>query len=110
MAFNEASIATLRAADTCASGCGTAGGHKKRSLRLSGLSAWLTTSLDECRRRDEKGLYAHLSGGQVHDLPGEDLVYEAPEFPEIRARGGEDDEALQQILRSLKSPAFSPQV
>lgn len=74
------------------------------------IEVWLTTPLEECRLRDEKGLYAHFASGQVHGVPGEDLVYEAPEHPEVRARGGEDHEALDQILQRLKSSAISSQV
>jgi adenylylsulfate kinase len=65
------------------------------------IEVWLTASLDECRARDDKGLYAHFSGGEVRGLPGEDLVYEAPEFPEVSAHGGEDEEALLRILQCL---------
>jgi adenylylsulfate kinase len=81
---------------------------RERSARF--IEVWMTAPLTECRLRDEKGLYAHFAGGQVKGLPGEDLVYEAPESPEVTARGGEDDEALLEILRQLKPSAISPQV
>lgn len=67
------------------------------------IEVWLTASLEECRGRDAKGLYANFARGQARGLPGEDLTYEAPEFPEVRARGGEDDEAVNQILRCLRA-------
>jgi adenylylsulfate kinase len=81
---------------------------RQRTTRF--IEVWLTAPLEECRLRDPKGLYAHFAGGEVHGLPGEDLVYEAPEHPEVSARGGEDHEALLQILQRLKSSGISSQV
>lgn len=46
------------------------------------LEIFVDTDLDTCRRRDAKGLYARASreGGT---LPGADVVYEAPEAPDL---------------------------
>ena len=66
------------------------------------VEVWMTAPVDECRKRDAKGLYAHFADGEVHGLPGEDVVYEAPEFAQVTAHGGQDDEALSKILRCLK--------
>ena len=74
---------------------------RARALSTRFIEVWLTTSLEECRARDDKGLYARFSVGAVQGLPGEDQAYEAPEFPEVRAKGGEDDDALSLILRLL---------
>ncbi len=68
------------------------------------IEVWMTASLDECRLRDAKRLYAQFAGGQVHGLPGEDSLYEAPEFAEVTANGGDDDDALQRIVQSLAAP------
>jgi len=68
------------------------------------IEVWMTASLEECRLRDAKGLYAHLAEGEIRGLPGEDLVYEAPEHAEVTARGGEDDEALLKILHCVNGP------
>ncbi len=60
---------------------------------------WLNAKVEECRRRDAKGLYAAYRAGTVHGLPGEDVIFEEPESPDIQARGGEDALALREILR-----------
>jgi adenylylsulfate kinase len=73
------------------------------------IEVWMTAPLDECRVRDAKGLYAQFSGGDVQGLPGEDLVYEAPERAEISALGGEDDAAMQRILQCLNGPVTAPE-
>jgi adenylylsulfate kinase len=67
------------------------------------IEVWMAAPLDECRLRDAKGLYGQFAQGSVQGLPGEDLVYEAPESPELTAQGGHDDTAFGQILRLLKS-------
>src|SRR5947208_1843619 len=61
------------------------------------IEVWLNASLAECRERDAKGLYQGFARGAVHAVPGEDLDYEAPEVPEVRASGGNDDQALAEI-------------
>jgi adenylylsulfate kinase len=65
------------------------------------IEVWMTASLDECRLRDAKRLYAQFAGGEVHGMPGEDAIYEAPELAEVTARGGDDEDALLQIIESL---------
>ena len=71
------------------------------------FEVWVAASLEECRARDAKGLYAQFSGGAVQALPGEDLVYEAPERPEVTAHGGEDEEAVSRIVECLDNPVES---
>ena len=68
------------------------------------IEVWMTATLDECRLRDAKRLYAQFAVGQAHGVPGEDTIYEAPEFAEVTATGGDDDEAMQRITRALAAP------
>ena len=44
----------------------------------------VATSLEECERRDVKGLYARARSGEIEHFTGIDDPYEAPEDPEIR--------------------------
>jgi adenylylsulfate kinase len=57
---------------------------------------------EEAERRDSKGLYAAAREGRVHDVPGADLPYEAPEAADLRTTGGKDPEAVEQILALLQ--------
>lgn len=43
----------------------------------------LSTPVDECARRDPKGLYARARAGQLSGLTGWDAPYEAPGAPEF---------------------------
>lgn len=65
------------------------------------IEVWMTATLDECRLRDAKRLYAQFAGGQLSGVPGEDTIYEAPEFAEVTAEGGDDDAALLRIIQIL---------
>jgi adenylylsulfate kinase len=65
------------------------------------IEVYMIASLEECRLRDAKRLYAQFSAGEVQGIPGEDLAYEAPDSPEVTAKGGDDDQALLQIVQSL---------
>jgi bifunctional enzyme CysN/CysC len=44
---------------------------------------FLDTPLEECERRDPKGLYARARAGQLPGFTGIDAVYEAPENPDL---------------------------
>jgi len=44
---------------------------------------YLSTSLQECEKRDVKGLYQKARAGDLKDFTGIDSPYEAPEAPEI---------------------------
>jgi len=72
------------------------------------IEVWMRATLDECRFRDAKRLYAQFANGQLSGVPGEDTIYEAPEFAEVTADGGDDDAALLQIVRSLAASNRPP--
>jgi len=48
------------------------------------LEIFVDTPLDECMRRDPKGLYAKARAGRLENFTGLDSPYEAPEAPEVR--------------------------
>jgi bifunctional enzyme CysN/CysC len=48
------------------------------------LEIFVDTPVDECRRRDPKGLYRRADAGQIRNFTGVDAPYEAPLDPEIR--------------------------
>jgi bifunctional enzyme CysN/CysC len=47
------------------------------------LEAFIDTPIDECIRRDPKGLYAKAKAGRLEHFTGLDSPYETPEDPEI---------------------------
>ena len=48
------------------------------------IEVFVDTPLDECIRRDPKGLYARAMAGAIPNFTGLDSPYEAPENPELR--------------------------
>ena len=47
------------------------------------VEIFVATPLDECERRDVKGLYARARRGEIRNFTGIDDPYEAPEHPEL---------------------------
>ena len=64
-----------------------------RSLLAPGefVEIFVDTSLEECERRDSKGLYAKAQRGELKNFTGIDAAYESPEFPEIHLLTAELD-------------------
>ena len=68
------------------------------------IEVFVDTPVDECRRRDPKGLYERADRGELRSFTGVDAPYEAPLAPEIRLRTLEaTPEALaQQVVDELR--------
>ncbi|SHL91043.1 sulfate adenylyltransferase [Paracoccus solventivorans] len=69
------------------------------------LEVHVATSLEECERRDRKGLYKLAREGKIKEFTGISDPYEVPENPELRVQteGVDVDYAAQQVLLKLES-------
>jgi bifunctional enzyme CysN/CysC len=69
------------------------------------LEVYVDTPLEECMRRDPKGLYEKARAGRLPHFTGLDSPYEAPEAPEIRMTtiGVTPETAAEQILEELRA-------
>ena len=67
-----------------------------RALAPAYVEVFVDTPLEECRRRDSKGLYA----ANAPLAPGAGLAYEPPIAPDFTVRPG-DDEAAAAIAQRL---------
>jgi bifunctional enzyme CysN/CysC len=47
------------------------------------IEVFVDTPVEECARRDPKGLYAKAMAGEIRNFTGVDAPYEAPQSPEI---------------------------
>lgn len=47
------------------------------------IEIWVSTPIDECEKRDPKGLYVKARAGELKGFTGIDDAYEAPESPEL---------------------------
>jgi bifunctional enzyme CysN/CysC len=74
--------------------------HEGRGLPF--YEVHVATTLDECERRDPKGLYARARAGELPGLTGVGAPYEPPERPELRIEPGEPLEpAVTRLLALL---------
>jgi bifunctional enzyme CysN/CysC len=78
-----------------------------RSLFESGefLEIFVDAPLDECERRDPKGLYAKARRGELTNFTGIDSPYEPPDSPEVHLHTAlhTPDECVDSIYRALIS-------
>jgi bifunctional enzyme CysN/CysC len=68
------------------------------------VEVFVDTPLEECERRDPKGLYARARKGEITHMTGLTSPYEVPEQPEIHVRtlGRSVDEVIVEILVRLR--------
>jgi adenylylsulfate kinase len=78
-----------------------------RGLAPAFLEVYVSTSLEECERRDVKGLYARARRGEIRQFTGIDDPYEPPLRPEITidTLACTAEEAARRIVRAV--PAAS---
>src|ERR671914_1651426 len=70
--------------------------HERQGLPF--LEVHVATSLEECERRDPKGLYARARAGELSHLTGVDDPYEPPLAPDVVVDGTEPlDEAVARV-------------
>lgn len=65
------------------------------------IEVYVKTSLEECERRDVKGLYRQARAGQIKNFTGLDDPYEAPLQPEIVI--ATDGATLQESFLDLRT-------
>lgn len=67
------------------------------------LEIFIDTPLDECERRDPKGLYAKARSGELINFTGIDSNYEPPTSAEVRldTTHQSPEQCVSQILRAL---------
>jgi adenylyl-sulfate kinase len=75
--------------------------HEQRQLRF--IEVHVATPIDECERRDTKGLYAKVRSGQLTGLSGVDSPYEAPIYPDVTVGLAKESlrESVAMILAKL---------
>ena len=67
------------------------------------IEVFVDTPLEECERRDAKGLYAKARRGELKNFTGVDSDYEPPESPEVHLQTAAMKAAfcVDQIVRQL---------
>ena len=67
------------------------------------IEVFVDTPLDECMKRDTKGLYAKAKAGTIKNFTGFDAPYEAPEAPEIHLRTLQEtpDQMAERVIKEM---------
>lgn len=68
------------------------------------IEVFVNTSLEECERRDIKGLYKKARAGEIKNFTGIDAPYENPENPDLEIKTEEEnlEDALKRIVLHLE--------
>ena len=68
------------------------------------VEVYVSTPLEECEKRDVKGLYKKARAGEIREMTGVDDPYEVPETPEITvdAENLTPAESAEFIIRELE--------
>jgi adenylylsulfate kinase len=75
------------------------------------LEVYVKCSLDECERRDPKGMYKKARAGAIKEFTGISAPYEAPENPELvlETDSNSVDECIDALLAYLSKNGFIPE-
>jgi bifunctional enzyme CysN/CysC len=67
------------------------------------VEVFVDTPIDECIKRDPKGLYRRALAGEIKNFTGVDQPYEAPENPELHllAGGKAPDRLASEVIEAL---------
>ena len=67
------------------------------------IEIYVNTSLEECEKRDVKGLYKKARNGEIQNMTGISAPYEAPINPdfEVITDGKSVEESIDQVLKFL---------
>ena len=75
-----------------------------RDMCSNFVEVFVSTSIDECEKRDVKGLYKRARAGEIKDFTGIDAPYEKPQNAEIVVDTEKQqlDESLAQVMEYIK--------
>jgi adenylylsulfate kinase len=63
------------------------------------VEVYVNTSLEECERRDVKGLYKKARAGEIKNMTGVNAPYEAPVNPEIEI--STEDLSIEECVKTI---------
>lgn len=69
------------------------------------VEVFVDTSVDECARRDVKGLYAKAFAGEIKEFTGVSDPYEAPPSPDLHIRTEQEtpEQSAERVLAELEA-------
>ena len=76
-----------------------------RGDELPFLEVFVDTPIEECERRDPKGLYARARAGEIRGFTGVDDPYEPPSAPDLVIDGATEsiERAVERVIAALRA-------
>jgi adenylylsulfate kinase len=77
--------------------------NAKKIIGNDFVEVFINTPIEECEKRDVKGLYKKARAGEIKDFTGINAPFEAPSNPdvEIRTIGKSIDESVDELLNHI---------
>jgi adenylyl-sulfate kinase len=74
------------------------------------VEVWVNCPVDECQKRDPKGLYAKAERGEISDIAGLHQPYEEPQNPELvlETRDSTVEECSRKVIEKLEELNYIP--
>ena len=66
---------------------------------LNFVEVYVNTSIEECERRDVKGLYKKARSGEINDMTGISSPYEVPDHPDIEIKT--ENESINESIKKI---------
>tara|TARA_B100000900_G_scaffold390764_1_gene384770 strand:+ start:649 stop:1239 length:591 start_codon:yes stop_codon:yes gene_type:complete len=72
------------------------------------VEVFVNTSLDECKRRDVKGLYKKVADGEIKNMTGISAPYQTPQNPDLEIDTLQEsiDESVDKIFEYLEKRLY----
>lgn len=82
----------------------------REAARGDFIEVFVNAPLEECARRDVKGLYRRALAGEIERFTGISDPYEAPESPEVEVRTDRVgvDQGVELVLAALRARGYLP--
>jgi adenylyl-sulfate kinase len=84
--------------------------NKAREECTNFVEVFVDTPVEECEKRDVKGMYAKARAGEIKDFTGVDDPYEHPESPELVLETVEttEEECCRQVIEKMEVLGLIP--
>ena len=84
--------------------------HRDRARKMvdNFLEVHVKATLDTCKQRDPKGLYKRAERGEIADIAGWHMPYEAPEKPEVEVDTDTEDvdTCVNKVLLTMETLGY----
>ncbi len=86
--------------------------HRDRARRMvdNFVEVWVKASLEECKKRDPKGLYKRAERGEINDIAGWHMPFEEPEKAEVVLETDKEsvEQSVAKVLLTLETIGYIP--